>query len=109
MRCWLQFLVMVWLLSGVASADAKPPMSMPTDLHGDPLPAGALARMGSVRLRAALDSAVWPNGEVISLGEDRKVRIWDLATGKEFRRMGESIKVLSPDGKLAAGLNWIDA
>ncbi len=110
MRCWLRFLVVMWLVSGVTSADEKPRTpALPTDVHGDPLPAGALARMGSVRLRGASVSAVWPNGNVISLGEDRGVRIWDLTTGKELRRMGESIHVLSPDGKLAAGLNWIDS
>ena len=42
------------------------------------------------------------NGDIISLGQDGKVWSWDLATGKERRRMGESILALSPDGQVLA-------
>jgi RNA polymerase sigma factor (sigma-70 family) len=63
-----------------------------TDLFGDPLPAGAIARLGTVRWRH--DDFVYlvampPNGKtVVSAGYDRFVRVWDFATGKELRRFG---------------------
>jgi WD40 repeat protein len=105
---WLRFLGVVWLLSTVAWAEEKPPApALPADVHGDPLPAGVLARMGSVRLRGATVAAVWPNGNIISIGG--KVFIWDLATGKELRRVDESIVAVSPDGKLAAGFKSKDS
>src|SRR5262249_30229368 len=58
------------------------------DRHGDPLPAEALARLGTVRFRhgdtiRSLDFT--PDGrEIVSYGEDG-IRIWDAATGREVR------------------------
>src|SRR5215831_11722185 len=60
------------------------------DRYGDPLPAGAIARLGTVRWRhgdGASFVAFLPGGkEVLSVGRDEFVRIWDAATGKEVRR-----------------------
>ena len=64
----------------------------PADRYGDPLPAGAVARMGTARLRHG--SSVFfvtflPDGkQVLSAGEDGLARLWDVATGKEVRRFG---------------------
>jgi RNA polymerase sigma factor (sigma-70 family) len=90
------------------------------DLHGDPLPEGAIARLGTVRLRHGLNVssvAFSPDRKTLaSGGQDNTVRIWEIATGKEIHHftaiMGpggayawvQSI-AYSPDGKfLAAGI-----
>jgi WD40 repeat protein len=60
-----------------------------TDVHGDPLPDGALARLGTVRWRA--DSAVvmtafLPDGKsVLTVSQDYVAQVWDRDTGKELR------------------------
>lgn len=59
---------------------------------GDPLPAGALARMGSIRWRHAGEVQFvefLPDGQkVVSAAKDRFVRIWEFPTGKPLRRFG---------------------
>ena len=62
----------------------------PTDSLGDALPAGAVARLGTHRLRH-LGAVRWlaytPNGErLVSIGEDKALQIWDPSTGKEIAR-----------------------
>ena len=59
------------------------------DLHGDPLPEGATARLGTVRWRNA---AGWtcvtfaPDGKVLACGSnDHTIRLLDADTGKELR------------------------
>ena len=67
------------------TASAEPPR---TDLYGDPLPDGAVARLGSVRLRHAglSDYICLPDGKtVLTAGNDRVLRFWDLATGRPTR------------------------
>jgi WD40 repeat protein len=82
-----------------------------TDLYGDPLPPGAIARMGTVRLRhegPASAVAFSPDGQTLaSGGRDGTIRLWEMATGKERLRiqgpatMFRSV-AFSPDGKLLA-------
>jgi RNA polymerase sigma factor (sigma-70 family) len=54
------------------------------------LPDGAVARMGSTRLRhgdAVSFAAYTPDGKaLVTAGRDKMVRLWDLATGQELRR-----------------------
>lgn len=60
------------------------------DAQGDPLPDGALARLGSVRLRHGAEVytlSFTPDSKAIaSLSGDQTFRLWDVISGKELRR-----------------------
>src|SRR5262245_47565403 len=62
------------------------------DQHGDPLPEGALARIGTLRFRpetwkGGADAAFLPDGKtLVSVHGVNTVYFWDVATGKERRR-----------------------
>jgi WD40 repeat protein len=62
------------------------------DLHGDPLPSGAVARFGTVRLRHGLEVAAMAfthDGKLLctmSASEDT-IKLWDSASGKEVARL----------------------
>jgi WD40 repeat protein len=106
-------LLSLTLVSGSQAADQREPTTAKVearlDLYGDPLPPGAIARIGSIRLRhAALSDIIYlPDGKtILSAGGDRILRYWDIATGKPVRTTylqgtsgpGTCI-TLSPDGK----------
>ena len=87
------------------------------DLYGDPLPEGAIRRLGSVRFRhigGILSVDYSPDGKTIaSGGRDWTARIWDAQTGEEIHRWetdGQALAVcFSPDGKtLACGVGEPD-
>jgi WD40 repeat protein len=79
------------------------------DALGDPLPPGALLRIGTLRLRhqgRVTGVAMSPDGKrVASVGYDGTTRLWDVATGQEVRKFvsaqgGVPLAVaFSPDGK----------
>ena len=57
-----------------------------TDLYGDPLPPGAVARLGSLRLRhyGLTDFFIRPDSRTArTVGRDGYLRTWDLATGRQ--------------------------
>jgi RNA polymerase sigma factor (sigma-70 family) len=85
-----------------------------TDLHGDPLPDGAVARLGTVRFNHGdgLNGLYFlDDGKTILSEGNGFLRFWDAATGKELRQHATSKMsfddqtVLSPDGKTLTLLN----
>jgi RNA polymerase sigma factor (sigma-70 family) len=89
------------------AADAPGPgeAGPPRDLFGDPLPAGALARLGTVRFRQGnfvYGVLLSPDGKtVVSYGGNPFITFWDAATGREIRRLpkGARAAVFTPDGR----------
>jgi WD40 repeat protein len=84
-----------------------------TDRHGDPLPEGALARLGTERLRhAGLVREVFFSADgkrLVSAGAEGTVRVWDAQTGRALSRFpippashlpGPDWGAVSPDGKI---------
>ena len=82
------------------------------DRYGDPLPPGALMRLGTIRFRHgdSINAAAYsPDGKTLATaGYGGTIRLWDAATGKQvavFQRENKaSITSLafSPDGKTLA-------
>ena len=64
-----------------------------TDRYGDPLPLGAIARLGTVRWRAAGVSqmAFVPGGKCLATNGGRGLSVWDL-------NMGRVVRTISTDG-----------
>jgi RNA polymerase sigma factor (sigma-70 family) len=82
------------------------------DGYGDPLPAGALARMGTVRWRHATGPAVFmPDGKSLFTWG----LLWDAATGKQVRRyrdeQGQPLRCtsVSRDGSTFAAVSGQDS
>src|SRR5262245_7424576 len=113
--------LLLLILSVSGGARGQPPPSAPVkptrlDPHGDPLPDGALTRLGVARLchPGACFFAFSPDGKKLATAApDGTVRIWDVTTGKEMRAFqtwphkgsyspSSSILTFSPDGKSLA-------
>jgi RNA polymerase sigma factor (sigma-70 family) len=79
------------------------------DFYGDPLPAGALVRLGTVQLRHPKSQVAFSEDgkTLISAAKDQVVRSWDVATGKHVRqrqlRLPPPAKQLLGTARLAAG------
>jgi RNA polymerase sigma factor (sigma-70 family) len=106
-------------LPGAAGPAATPePTAQPrTDRSGDPLPEGALARLGTTRFRHGYriySLAVSRDGRrLVSRGLDSAIRVWDPATARELNALrlptgcgggqwNENV-VFTPDGKQLIG------
>lgn len=106
-------LIVLLVVIGIAPAadrqDSGTAQTTKLDVYGDPLPSGAIARIGSIRLRHAglSDLVNLPDGKtILSAGSDRVLRWWDQPTGKPLRTVklqGEGgpgyCQTLSPNGK----------
>jgi WD40 repeat protein len=102
-------------LPRAAAQDSRKPEKEqpPTDLSGEPLPAQAVARFGTIPLRQAgkvHSLALTRDGKVLAscTFEYGIVRLWDAVTGKELRKLAEGTPVIHivafrPDGKQLAG------
>jgi RNA polymerase sigma factor (sigma-70 family) len=99
----------------VPSTPAPPPrvVEVRADWFGDPLPDGAIQRLGTARHRAAnAHVAVTADGKaVVTAGDDLVVRIFDAATGdtKSVRTLDGPPtyhSVLSADGRHLAGVAY---
>jgi WD40 repeat protein len=123
MRILLSTLLASTLFAGLAGSGAGlgPPTQKQSKLDacGDPLPVGASARFGTVKLRHGGQiscMALSPDKKLLVSGElGQFVHVWDTATGKELKRIYANLGwtyhvAFSPDGKLfaasAAG-NWL--
>ena len=79
------------------------------DLHGDPLPNGAIARLGSVRMldRSLQHLVLSPDAKFAVSNAQDAYTVWDLATGRVERRIeienAAAPMVMSPDGATIAG------
>ena len=77
------------------------------DRHGDPLPAGAVARYGTVRLRHGAEVQAMGFTHDAKLlctvsSSDDTIRMWDTATGKEVARLATAALLvgLARDGSV---------
>src|SRR5438876_8554252 len=80
------FVALLLALPVAAAPPERGPMPHLVDLYGDPLPEGAVARLGSVRLRhpGLKDFAFLPDGKTaVTVGQDQMARWWDLKSGKQ--------------------------
>src|SRR4051812_41665624 len=121
LACWVLACAWQGLLSraGTAGGGSAPGQHRParTDLYGDPLPPGALARMGTVRLRHGshvCGVAFSPDGKAVAAAAGDGLRLWDVSSGKEVRRLGGrdenyfSAVAFSPDGNRLAAVGSPD-
>src|SRR5438105_3988581 len=89
-----RFVLVLPLMALAITADVAQSQPPATDLHGDPLPKGAVARLGTTRWRhgdIVLFAAFLPDGKsVVSVSDDRYIRVWEYPSGKEIRRIEAS-------------------
>ena len=81
-------LFVVWFTSGSAISDDRGANQV--DFYGDPLPSGAVARLGTLRFRAGYGTRLYFLGKtrnLVSRDETGRVRFWDLDTGRVLREI----------------------
>src|SRR5262249_12334798 len=79
----------------------------PKDLHGDPLPPGAIARLGTLRFRGVRGNLAFaPDGKYLAAATEpagAEITLFDAATGRALRRFATRATLtrlaFSPDGK----------
>jgi len=109
------------LAVGVLAATASAQEAERTDPYGDALPAGARARLGTVRWRQAdyvQALTFMAEGKFLILSEYGVFRVKDMATGKDVRVFGSSQRlgnasyvsasIVSADGRFVAAMAGLD-
>jgi WD40 repeat protein len=108
-----------WIIStedvGRRQLDASPKkQNTRVDLYGDPLPPGAVARLGTLRFRVSgpvTCLAFSPNGKILASASSQLVHLWEVASGKVVAKFPQAANAVtfSPDGKIlaAGGLNGV--
>jgi WD40 repeat protein len=101
-RTHLPVLILLGVCSSALAAEPK------HDRHGDPLPDGAIARLGSLRLRNEapfVDAGFTADAKALIVCDNKFISFWDPITGKRQRRVqikhvGQVWRLcLSGDGK----------
>jgi hypothetical protein len=92
----------------VVAQEMKPATADKFDRHGDPLPAGASDRLGSIRLRHAGVNAIAFSADgrtLASLSDDGTAQLWQIPSGKWLRSQdlakGSELRFM-PNGELSA-------
>jgi WD40 repeat protein len=82
------------------------------DCFGDPLPPGAVARLGTARLRGHC-MALSADGKLVATAGSDCIHLWDTTTGKRVRRLrvpaamhGEDALTFSPDSRKLASIGY---
>jgi WD40 repeat protein len=110
--CYGRLILATLLLCGSSALQADDAERL--DRHGDPLPDGAVARLGTLRLRQGRFHALSysPDGTMLaSANASEPMRLWDAKTGRLLRTFGtgsprQLCLAFSPDGRsLVSGGN----
>lgn len=79
-------MIIMWQMSELVAS--REDDAMKVDCFGEPLPMGAVLRLGTIRLRHGVVNAVafGPKGDFLVSGgsSDSEIRVWGTATGKEI-------------------------
>src|SRR5207249_3803241 len=70
-----------------AAASAQPAEQRRVDHYGDPLPPGAVLRLGTIRYRHGPARALLPDGETAVSTKESSIQFWDLRTGRPLREI----------------------
>jgi WD40 repeat protein len=85
----------------VSGAAAQPPK---VDRYGDPLPPGAIARLGTLRFRAPDEAnaiAFAPDGKTVAIASRGGLFLFDADSGQRIKRLGEAVFTGNLQNRLA--------